>query len=96
MNIFKTILARQQQRDVPMKEGETYEEYFERTFKGGAELFWKLATKVMYDENPKSIPITIETLKDKNPEACKIVEDTYAEIKKIDSNDPLFDITRRI
>lgn len=67
----------------PRKRGETLEKYLERTLTTEDErvLYWETLTKEMYKKNPLAIEKTIEVLKDQNPEACKIVEDTYAKLQ---------------
>ena len=67
----------------PRRRGETLEKYLERTLTTEDErvLYWVTLTKEMYNKNPLAVEKTIEVLKDQNPEACKIVEDTYAKLQ---------------
>ena len=65
------------------RRGESLEKYLERTLTTEDERvqYWVTLTEEMYKRNPKAVGKAIESLKDLNLEACKIVEDTYAKLQ---------------
>jgi len=83
MKNIGTRLTKPQSRLTPRRRGESLEKYLERTLKTEDERvqYWVKLTEQMYNRNPKAVLKAIEVLKDKNPEACKIVEDTYTKLK---------------
>ena len=83
MKNIGTRLTKPHPKLTPRRRGETLEKYLERTLKTEDERiqYWITLTEEMYSRNPQAVNKTIEVLKDKNPEACKIVEDTYARLQ---------------
>ena len=83
MNNLGTRLTKPHPKLTPRRRGKTLEKYLERTLKTEDERvqYWVTLTKEMYKKNPDAVPKAIKALKDKNPEACKIVEDTYAKLQ---------------
>ena len=65
------------------KRGESLEDYLARTLVTEEDRiqYWIKLTEEMYNRNPKAVSKSIETLRDLNPEVCKIVEDTYAKLQ---------------
>lgn len=83
MKNIGTGLTKLHPKLTPRKRGETLEKYLERTLKTEDERvqYWITLTEQMYNRNPLAVPKAIDALKDKNPEAYKIVEDTYAKLQ---------------
>jgi len=83
MKRLGTKLTNLKPKLTPRKRGESLEKYLERTLKTEEERiqYWVKLTEEMYARNPKAVDKAIESLKDLNPEACKIVEDTYAKLQ---------------
>jgi beta-phosphoglucomutase-like phosphatase (HAD superfamily) len=83
MKNLGTRLTKLKPKLTPRRRGETLEKYLERTLKTEDERvqYWVKLTEEMYKGNPDAVPKAIKALKDKNPEACNIVEDTYAKLQ---------------
>ena len=83
MKNLGTRLTKPQSRLTPRRRGESLEKYLERTLKSEDERvqYWVKLTEQMYNQNPLAVDKAIDALKDKNPEACKIVEDTYVKLQ---------------